>query len=84
MIPGSGAAPQSLSNTSWAFAVLGMRDFPLFAAISAESINRIRDFSPQDLSNSAWSGAKLSVLAGEPLLNAIAAQALRSISLFEP
>mmetsp|Transcript_62348 Transcript_62348/g.163673 ORF Transcript_62348/g.163673 Transcript_62348/m.163673 type:complete len:82 (-) Transcript_62348:307-552(-) len=74
---------QDLSITAWSFAKLHLRAVPLLAAISSQSIRRMRDFHAQSLANPAWSFAKL-LEKDRPLLAAISAQALRRITELAP
>mmetsp|Transcript_2774 Transcript_2774/g.5008 ORF Transcript_2774/g.5008 Transcript_2774/m.5008 type:complete len:417 (-) Transcript_2774:11-1261(-) len=81
----SALAPQNLSNTAWACALLKFQDIPLLEAIAAESIPRTLSpagaFDAQGLSNMAWAFARMS-LRHPPLLDAISAAALPNIAAF--
>lgn len=52
-----------------------MLDRPLLEAIASEALRRLQDFGCQDLSNTAWAFAKLTIRHG-PLLEAIASAAI--------
>lgn len=58
-------------------------DGELFAAISAAARPTLTEFYPQDLANTAWSLATLT-MKDMPFLNAIAASALPLLSEFRP
>mmetsp|Transcript_144858 Transcript_144858/g.464277 ORF Transcript_144858/g.464277 Transcript_144858/m.464277 type:complete len:619 (+) Transcript_144858:910-2766(+) len=73
--------PQDLVTTSWSFAMLEMRDLPLFDAIAASSHRILLDFGPQHLALSAWALATLFV-RDCPLIDAIAACAVPKIAEF--
>mmetsp|Transcript_48001 Transcript_48001/g.148156 ORF Transcript_48001/g.148156 Transcript_48001/m.148156 type:complete len:543 (-) Transcript_48001:115-1743(-) len=53
-----------------------MADLPLLDALSSAAIPIITEFTPQGLSNTSWSYARLSIEA-RPLMHAIAAEALK-------
>lgn len=72
---------QSLANTAWAVATLGIFNQPLMDAISKEAIRKISDCEAQNLSNIAWAFATLG-LHNVPLLEAISAAAIANISAF--
>eukprot|EP00747_Dinoflagellata_sp_TGD_P153373 gnl/TRDRNA2_/TRDRNA2_177385_c0_seq3.p1 gnl/TRDRNA2_/TRDRNA2_177385_c0~~gnl/TRDRNA2_/TRDRNA2_177385_c0_seq3.p1 ORF type:complete len:196 (-),score=15.91 gnl/TRDRNA2_/TRDRNA2_177385_c0_seq3:49-636(-) len=55
---------QALANTSWSLAVLPCCHIPLFPAIAAASMNRIKSFRVQELANLVWSFAAISFNAG--------------------
>merc|ERR1712222_9740 len=76
---GSECHPQSLANTSWAYATRDWHDRPLRAAIAAASLPKISDFKTQNVANSAWALSALMFL-DLPLSDAIAAASLRTIS----
>merc|ERR1711957_883887 len=70
---------QELSNISWAYAVLQIRDCgPLLESVTEEAMNKLQDFDQQGLSNLSWSLAQL-YKAHWPLHNGIITTALRSI-----
>lgn len=69
---------RQLSNTAWAFAVLGCADAPLFDAITSAAGGSIASFRPQELANTAWSLAALGFV-DSPLLAAIAGAAVSTI-----
>lgn len=54
---------------------------PLMDSLSAESLPRITDYTPQELSNIAWSFSRLKC-HDSPLLHAISAESLRKLSEF--
>jgi len=58
---------QDLSNTSWAFARLGIVHYKMLASISEDAIKRISFFTAQNLTNTAWAFATLAIF-DEPLL----------------
>lgn len=70
-----------LSNTAWALAVLPVKDGPLRAAISAQSLPLIRSFDPQNMSNTAWALSTCEMF-DLPLFDATASQALPRIRHF--
>ncbi|CAL1157780.1 unnamed protein product [Cladocopium goreaui] len=46
--------PQNIQNVVWSFAKLGHRDMPLYKVLSVACINRISEFSVQDVTGTAW------------------------------
>lgn len=46
---------QNLSNLVWSFASFAWLHPPLLAAISAEALRKIEDFSAMELTMTAWS-----------------------------
>merc|ERR1711972_338160 len=64
---------QSLANTAWSFATLGVYDGPLLDSISAQAIARLSQFDAQSLANTAFAFAALYLWNREPLVNAISA-----------
>mmetsp|Transcript_53811 Transcript_53811/g.83764 ORF Transcript_53811/g.83764 Transcript_53811/m.83764 type:complete len:418 (+) Transcript_53811:1-1254(+) len=50
--------PQSLSNTSWAYATMQFQDIPFMQAIAAESLRKIAEFDLMECGNSAWAFAR--------------------------
>ena len=42
-----------VANTTWAFAMAGQRDVPLFVALARLANQRIEDFDSQNLANTA-------------------------------
>jgi len=67
---------QDLSNTSWAFAKLGVANAMMMGAIGKKMITMVRDLIPQDLANTAWAFATLGLpdsdLMDEILMEVIA------------
>lgn len=60
---------------------MSVLDVPLFSAIAGSAIVNISLFDGQNLANTAWAWATLSIV-NEPLLNAISARALTLIAEF--
>merc|ERR1712084_60351 len=75
-------AAQNLTNIAWAYAPLGVRDVPLFDAMSSPAMARMAVFDSQHLGNTAWAFATLQVGVSRPLLEAIATAALRCLTEF--
>jgi len=73
---------RTLANTAWAVSKLLLRELPLLKCI-ARQVTHIgtTSFSPQELSNTAWSFATLDFFH-PPLFAAIASASLPSITLF--
>lgn len=63
-------------------ATLDFCNKPLLDALSAQSIAKITDFHFQDLSNTAWSFARMG-FADEPLMHSIASEAINKIYDFD-
>lgn len=75
--------PQNLSIALWSFAALAVLAWPLMTAISAASLRRICEFSPQCMANTAWALATCAFLHS-PCLDAIAREAMRGMPDFAP
>lgn len=73
--------PQSIGNSVWAYAKLGITHTPLLKAISAPSLRKLRELIPQEIANIAWSLATLQKEDAE-LLDAISYEAIKKISHF--
>jgi hypothetical protein len=69
---------QDLALTAWAFAALGIHDWPLMAALAAQSIPKMHEFGPQNLSNTSWALANLQFI-DMPLLDSLASQSITMI-----
>mmetsp|Transcript_54383 Transcript_54383/g.168727 ORF Transcript_54383/g.168727 Transcript_54383/m.168727 type:complete len:553 (+) Transcript_54383:298-1956(+) len=74
---------RELSNTPWAFSVLGVPHRPLLTSLSAQALPRIRQFQPRGLAGTAWALAALGVV-DSPLFNALSASARAKISELKP
>jgi len=74
----SECSQQSLANTAWAFANLGMVDSPLLAAIASAAINICGEFVVQGISNLAWAFARCLFLDSE-LMDAVATKFVGSL-----
>jgi len=74
---------QEISNTSWAFAKLGVCDRPLFDSLAAAARSLSSSLQEQDISNTVWAFAK-SGFKNLPLLAAISAAALNTCSDLRP
>jgi len=70
-----------VANLAWAYAMLGIRDVPLFEAISSASLTKLRYFSPHDLAYLSWAYAHLG-FHDEPLIDALSAAVLRKLPAF--
>eukprot|EP00438_Fugacium_kawagutii_P015065 Skav200432 [mRNA] locus=scaffold578:85572:87562:- [translate_table: standard] len=75
--------PQGLANLTWAIATSSVHDPPLMAALSSESIAKMRHFLPQNLGNTAWTLGKLS-LQDFQLLHAMAGASISCLSEHKP
>jgi len=73
---------QDLANTSWALAVVMIRDLPLLQALSHQALSRRWEMQPQNLSNTAWAFSTLRVV-DLPLVGAISEVAVQAISEFD-
>lgn len=51
--------PQDVSNTAWAFAIVGLQHTEFLNAVSYELERRTRAFTPQELANALWALATL-------------------------
>jgi len=50
---------QDLALPFWSFAALGIKDWPLMKALSAQSLPKMSEFGSQNLSNTSWALACL-------------------------
>eukprot|EP00746_Dinoflagellata_sp_MGD_P154914 gnl/MRDRNA2_/MRDRNA2_85114_c0_seq1.p1 gnl/MRDRNA2_/MRDRNA2_85114_c0~~gnl/MRDRNA2_/MRDRNA2_85114_c0_seq1.p1 ORF type:complete len:249 (+),score=38.31 gnl/MRDRNA2_/MRDRNA2_85114_c0_seq1:256-1002(+) len=73
--------PQSIGNSVWAYAKLGITYVPVLNAISAPSLRKFHELIPQELANIAWSLATLQK-EDVPLLDAISSEAIKKINHF--
>ena len=53
---------QHISNTAWAFATVGQKNEPLFAALAKAAEQRMKDFKAQEISSTAWAFATVGPL----------------------
>lgn len=51
--------PQDISNTAWAFAIVGLQHTPLLEAVASQLENNYNKFSPQEMANALWALATL-------------------------
>ena len=77
------ASPQGLANTAYAFAIAGMREEELLAAVAEEALPRVREFSPQALATTAFAYATLRTAAPE-LMDAVGRRCVREAGNFTP
>ena len=75
--------PQGLANTAYAFAIAGLREEGLLAAVAEEALPRVREFSPQALAITAFAYATLRTAAPE-LMDAIGRRCVREAGNFTP
>ena len=68
---------QEFVNTVWAFAKAGHREQQLFEALAAAAKQKIGNFNPRDIANTAWGLAAVKVeCKDEQIFTALAAAAL--------
>lgn len=70
---------QDLAAIAWSYAMLGLLDEPLFAALSAAARDSLHEFAARSLGNIAWSLATL-LCKDVPLLPSIAEAAPEQVS----
>jgi len=80
--------PQNLQNAVWSFAKIGHREMPFYEAISSTCIQRISEFSVQDLTGTAWAFATLTLTShlhvGAALVDVLAQGAQERRTQFAP
>jgi len=68
---------------AWAFVKVGQRGAALFAALAKEVNQRLGEFNPQDLANTAWTSATVGQVDAE-LFVALGREAKQRLGEFNP
>ncbi|KAJ1460028.1 hypothetical protein M885DRAFT_478754, partial [Pelagophyceae sp. CCMP2097] len=73
--------PRNLANACWGLAKIGVEAAGLFAAVAAESLEKVAEFTPQALANTAWAFSTMGVEA-PCLFEALAVEGCKKMGTF--